>query len=139
MSKGKGSIYGGREEDADFAVRQMQNILGQRAMLGEMPTSDTVAYEEEQALKRQEAMRNDQEALAAISSQAQQPSKVGQVGQMATAGGMASANPYVAGAGIALQGIGMVDEAKRRNEQAKIDAYNKKIMAQRAAVRNLFA
>lgn len=64
---------------------------------------------------------------------------ISQVGSMATSGGMAAGNPYVAGAGIALQGIGMVDDAKRRQEQAKIDAYNKKIMAQRQAVRNIFA
>ena len=49
------------------------------------------------------------------------------------------ANPYVAGAGIALQGIGMVDDAKRQNEQAQIDAYNNKIMAQRSAIRNIFS
>lgn len=137
--KTKASITGGREENEDFATKQLQDIMGARSMLGEQPTSDVAAFEEEQAMKRQEAMRNDQEALAAVSGQAQQPSGVAQAGQMTTAGGMAAANPYVAGAGIALQGIGMVDNAKRQQEQAKIDAYNRKIMAQRASVRNLFS
>jgi hypothetical protein len=72
-------------------------------------------------------------------AQNQTGSQISQAGQMTTAGGMAAGNPYVAGAGIALQGLGMVDNAKRQQEQAKIDAYNQKIMAQRAAARNIFA
>lgn len=48
-------------------------------------------------------------------------------------------NPYVAGAGLALKTVGMVDDAKRQSEQAKINAYNQKIMAQRSAIRNFFA
>lgn len=70
---------------------------------------------------------------------APQSSGISEVGDMATAGGLASANPYVAGAGIALKGVGMVDSAVRQQEQAKIDAYNRKIMAQRSATRNIFA
>ncbi len=49
------------------------------------------------------------------------------------------ANPYVAGASLALKTVGAVDDAKRQAEQAKIDAYNKKIMAQRSAIKNFFA
>lgn len=60
-------------------------------------------------------------------------------GDAATTAGMAGGNPYVAGAGLALKTVGQVDSAKRGAEQAKIDAYNKKIMAQRSAVRNIFA
>lgn len=77
--------------------------------------------------------------------QGQQPSagaktsgQVSQLGGAMTTGGMMSGNPYVAGAGLALQTIGQVDDAQRQAEQAKIDAYNKKVMAQRASVRNFF-
>ncbi len=64
------------------------------------------------------------------------PSDIKKVADTASvAGGL---NPYVAGAGVALQGVAMVDAAKRNQEQGQIDAYNKKIMAQRAAVRNMF-
>lgn len=60
-------------------------------------------------------------------------------GQTTATAGAAGGNPYVAGAGLALQTVGAVDDAKRHSEQAKIDAYNKKIMAQRSAIRNFFA
>lgn len=66
-------------------------------------------------------------------------SGLSKVGEATTAAGAAGANPYVAGAGLALQTVGAVDDAKRQAEQAKIDAYNKKIMDQRSAIRNFFA
>lgn len=62
-----------------------------------------------------------------------------QAGGAMMAGGAMAGNPYVAGAGLALQTVGAVDNAVRSSEQAKIDAYNKKIMAQRSAIRNFFA
>lgn len=65
--------------------------------------------------------------------------KLSAAGDTVAMGGAASGNPYVAGAGLALKTVGMVDDAKRQQEQAKIDAYNKKIMAQRSAIRNFFA
>lgn len=89
--------------------------------------------------KRQAQMQREQQMLQAQSQDTtSQNSGVGQAGSALTTGGMAAANPYVAGAGLTLQAIGMVDNAKRKNEQAKIDAYNNKIMAQRAAIRNMF-
>lgn len=48
-------------------------------------------------------------------------------------------NGYVAAAGVALKGAGMIDNAVRATNNSKIDNYNKKIMAQRASVRNMFA
>ena len=79
----------------------------------------------------------------AAGAPAQQPSqaqgKLSAAGDVVTGGGAAGGNPYVAGAGLALKTVGMVDDAKRQAEQQKIDAYNKKIMAQRAAIRNFFA
>lgn len=69
-------------------------------------------------------------------------SKTGDVdaaGDTLMAGGTMAGNPYVAGAGLALKTVGMVDDAVRQKEQAKIDAYNKQIMAQRSAIRNVFA
>jgi hypothetical protein len=102
----------------------------------EMAVSPDIAEMEKARLaKQQEDAAKIQQASAANTAQGGQ---LQQAGQAATAAGAAGANPYVAGAGVALQGIGMVDDAKRRNEQAKIDAYNQKIMAQRAAVRNIF-
>lgn len=73
--------------------------------------------------------------------EAQNPNggKLSQAGDLTMSGGAAAGNPYVAGAGLALKTVGAVDDAKRGAEQAKIDAYNKKIMAQRSAIRNVFA
>lgn len=70
---------------------------------------------------------------------AQDASGLQKAGELTTGAGAAGANPYVAGAGMAMQGIAAIDQAKRSQEQAKIDAYNQKIMAERAAIRNLFA
>jgi len=106
------------------------------SQLGEQSSPDMA---EDPNMVRQQKQMADQQALATNSQVAQQGSGISEVGDMATAGGMAAGNPYVAGAGIALKGIGMVDNAKRQQEQAKIDAYNRKIMAQRAATRNIFA
>lgn len=66
-------------------------------------------------------------------------SGISTAGDALMTGGTMGANPYVAGAGLALKTVGAVDDAKRQAEQAKIDAYNKKIMAQRSAIRNFFA
>jgi hypothetical protein len=65
--------------------------------------------------------------------------KLSAAGDTVMAGGAMSGNPYVAGAGLALKTVGMVDDSQRQAEQAKIDSYNKKIMAQRSAIRNFFA
>lgn len=89
-----------------------------------------------------------EEAIASARGQAnpevQAPgqSKTGGVnmaGDALMTGGAMSGNHYVAGAGLALKTVGMVDDAVRQKEQAKIDAYNKQIMAQRSAIRNVFA
>ena len=98
-------------------------------------------YDEEFDLmkQRQLQMQKEQQALQANSAQAEQPSSIGNAGSALTTTGAMTANPYVAGAGLTLQAIGMVDSAKRKSEQAKIDAYNNKIMAQRSAVRNMFS
>ena len=92
--------------------------------------------------KRQEQMQREQQMLQAQSqATTSQNSGVGQAGSALTTGALAApspASPYIAGAGLTLQAIGMVDNAKRKNEQAKIDAYNNKIMAQRASIRNMF-
>lgn len=56
----------------------------------------------------------------------------------ASTGMMMSGNPYVMAAGLALQGVNQVDQAKRASEQEKINAYNRKVMQQRSAIRNMF-
>lgn len=109
-------------------LTQMQN-----QQLSAQP--DVAAMEADMAAKRQA----EQKALAEQSAESQEGSAAGKAGSTLTGAGAAMGNPYVAGAGIALQGFGMVDDAKRQNEQAQIDAYNNKIMAQRAAIRNIFA
>lgn len=90
----------------------------------------------EDALRRQR-LQQDGAALGAGGGQPQQGS-VSQAGDLALTGGAASGNPYVIGGAAALKTVGMIDDAKRNSEQAKIDAYNKKIMAQRSAIRNFF-
>ncbi len=84
---------------------------------------------------RKSRMSLDQQALDA--NKAQGGGQLEKAGQTTTAA--SGGNPYVAGAGLALQTVGAVDSAQRQAEQAKIDAYNKKIMAQRLAIRNIFA
>ena len=77
---------------------------------------------------------------AALESQKQQGGgELEKGGAALTTAGAVGGNPYVAGAGLALQTVGAVDSAHRAGEQSKIDAYNKKIMAQRSAIRNIFA
>lgn len=85
---------------------------------------------------RQSRMAQDGAATAPTPAKS---SGISGAGDALTTGGAAAGNPYVAGAGLALKTVGMVDDAKRQQEQAKIDAYNKKIMAQRSAIRNFFA
>lgn len=96
---------------------------------------DVATMEADMAAKRQA----EQKKLAGKSAEAQEGGEAGEAGEKLTTAGFAAQTPYVAGAGIALQGFGMVDDAKRQNEQAQIDAYNNKIMAQRSAIRNIFA
>lgn len=120
----------------DPELRKLMMQMQANQGLGEQDSPD---MEEDMDTVRKQKQMADQQALAANSQVAQQGSGISEVGDMATAGGMASANPYVTGAGIVLKGVGMVDNAKRQQEQAKIDAYNRKIMAQRAATRNIFA
>lgn len=105
--------------------------------------------EERSSLLPDEGVDMEAEELAAPrpdNSQMQMPSPaqsktggMGMAGDTAMAGGMIGANPYVAGAGLALKTVGAVDDAVRNSNQSKIDAYNKKIMAQRSAIRNIFA
>ena len=80
-----------------------------------------------------------EQAQEAPQTQDNKSGKLSAAGDTVTAGGAAAGNPYVAGAGLALKTVGMVDDAHRQAEQSKIDAYNKKIMAQRSAIRNFFA
>jgi hypothetical protein len=66
------------------------------------------------------------------------PSQIDEVADTLTAAG--ALNPKLAAAGLALKAFGMVDSAKRAQEQASIDAKNKKIMELRSvANRNLYA
>lgn len=117
------------------------NVIRKRAALGEQVSPDVVSQEELAAAeKMQSAISQDQAQLDALSQQAQAPSALENAAKMSGTAAMASGgNPYVMGAALGLQGLAAVDSAKRQEEQAKIDAYNKKIMAQRSAARNIFA
>lgn len=107
-----------------------------KAMVGEQSSPDTYLPEEVEVAGKQFEV-NTEEAMP--SPQANQTgNQLSQAGGALTTAGSMSGNGAVAGAGLALQTVGMVDQAKRQQEQAKIDAYNRKIMAQRAAVRNFF-
>lgn len=107
-----------------------------KSMVGEQASPDTHLPEEVEVAGKQFDVKSDQ---AMPSPQANQTGgQMSQIGGSLTSAGAMSGNPYVAGAGLALQTVGAVDSAKRQQEQAKIDAYNRKIMAQRSAVRNFF-
>lgn len=127
------------EEDSDYLklIREMSKTSG----LGEQDSPDIVDEETEMAGRNYQA--SAQQDLSKLQQQAaasdQITGKLSAAGDVATAGGSAAGNPFVAGAGLALETVGRVDDAKRQQEQAKIDAYNKKIMAQRSAIRNFFA
>lgn len=83
--------------------------------------------------------RQAQDQAALAGNRAQGGGELEKVGGATMAAGAIGGNPAVAGAGLALQTIGAVDSAHRASEQSKIDNYNKKIMAQRSAIRNIFA
>lgn len=107
--------------------------------LGEQESPDQIgASDEAMAGKDFNAGANQDQRLLDQQSQANEAKggKISAAGDatMAASGG----NPYVAAAGLVLKTVGMADDSKRRQEQAKIDQYNKKIMGQRAAVRNMF-
>ena len=109
-------------------------LTEEMSMLPDELDTSTFGIESMRAKQKAEA-----DALNAMSAQNMaQGGGVKKTGDLLTAGGAAGMNPYVAGAGLTLSAIGMVDDAKRRNEQAQIDAHNKKIMAQRQAIRNIF-
>lgn len=111
--------------------------------VGEQASTDTVGAEDtEMASKNFSQNAEAQYNQVASSGAAESAKGAGQIeaaGDMTTSGGTVAGNPYVAGAGLGLKAVGMIDSAKRQQEQAKIDAYNKKIMAQRSAIRNMFA
>lgn len=120
-------------EDDPILREQMlagMGVGGEEAGL-ENPNTDFAAK------AQQDYMAQNQQMLAQGGSG--EMAALDKAGAATTTAGMAGANPYVAGAGMAMQGIAAVDSAKRGQEQAKIDAYNKKIMAERSAIRNLFA
>lgn len=126
--------------DEEKKIQAYIDAINARSGLGEQAQPD-VSGADDMETKNFEANAQQQygQVADAGAANAGQGSDIQKAGQLTTGAGAAGANPYVAGAGVVLQGVGMVDSAKRQNEQAKIDAYNKKIMAQRSAVRNLFA
>lgn len=85
------------------------------------------------------AARRAQDQAALDAKKAQGGSEIDKAIQLATTAGAAGGNPYVAGGAVALQTLGAVDGAVRNSEQGKIDAYNKKVMAERSAIRNFMA
>ena len=113
-------------------------------MLKEGKPATTTSYYGEQASPdivgdEDDAVTAKSEVNPAVDNSARSPSgKLALVGETTTAAGAATGNPYVGAAGLVLSTVGKVDDAKRAQEQAKIDMYNKKIMGKRAAVRNLF-
>lgn len=116
----------------------------ERMSLGEQSSDDMspdAIAEDDMAMRSPAASAQaDQAKLAELSQQTTAANgKLSAAGDATMAGGMIGGNPYVAGAGLALSTIGKIDDAKRAGEQAKIDAYNKKIMAKRSAIRNMFA
>lgn len=80
----------------------------------------------------------EQQQLAALQGQ-QKSGALEKAGALTTGAGVVGGNPVVGGVGLGLSALGAVDSAVRASNQSKIDAYNKKIMAQRSAARNFFA
>lgn len=111
----------------------LQSEVDSGGVLDEAPVEDSSGATDVMAARQAQ----DQAALNA--SKVQKQSELSEIGNATTTAGALGANPYVAGAGVVLSTVGKIDDGVRANEQAKIDAYNKKIMAQRQAVRNNFA
>jgi hypothetical protein len=118
--------------------KKIHDLMKTRSMMAPQE-SMAPAMVADEAIPQGAGAKALQDPTMASQAQTNQASSLSNIGGAATTAGMASANPYLAGAGLTLQAIGMVDNAKRQQEQAKIDAYNKKIMAMRSASRNLFA
>jgi len=129
------------------ALLKFQELMAQRSngdsSMGEQPSADVVdpslAPEDTNFSTKKTTQAADQAMLDKNAAEAQGGGELKKAGDLTTTAGAAGGNPYVAGAGLALQTVGMVDQAKRSQEQAKIDAYNRKIMAQRSATHNMFA
>lgn len=119
----------------EIALKAMQAEMASGAVTDESGDIPESAGEQDVMKVRQ---MQDQAAINA-SAGAQGSGELEKAGQLTTGAGAAAQNPAIAGVGLAMQGIGMVDSAKRNEEQAKITAYNNKIMAERSAIRNLFA
>lgn len=111
--------------------------------VGEQASADTVGAEDTEMASKNFSQNAEAQYQQVSSAGAAQAAKG--AGDMEKAGGLTmgagavSGNPVIGGVGLGLTAIGMIDSAKRQQEQAKIDAYNKKIMAQRSAIRNMFA
>lgn len=124
-------------------LQAYMDAINARSEMGEQASPDTSGAEDtEMAGKDFAANANaqyTQVSQAGAAEAADGAGQISQVGDATTSAGMMTGNPYVAAAGLAMKAVGSVDSAKRQQEQGKIDAYNKKIMAQRSAVRNLFA
>lgn len=118
------------EDDPVLRDKMLAQMGGEESPELQDPSKDFAAN------AQKDYMATSQAGMAGQSPEMAVADKAG--GALAT-GGAAAANPYVAGAGLAMQGVAAVDSAKRQQEQAKIDAYNKQIMAERSAIRNLFA
>lgn len=124
------------EEIAQLRQLKINGMVGEQASPDMIDAEDTDLAAQNYAAKAQADQAQVSQAGAGAGADA---AALAKAGELTTSAGAAGANPYVAGAGMAMQGIAAVDQAKRGQEQAKIDAYNKKIMAERSAIRNLFA
>lgn len=141
MSNAKGQSY------LTDVEKEYQELMKSRAMLEAAQRSGAVVDKSGpmQPGVGEEAIRKarPQEAIAEVEpmenpSQGAEDSDIEDVGDLTTSAGLASKSPYLAGAGIALKGIGMVDNAKRKDEQSQIDAYNNALLARRQTYRNMF-
>lgn len=121
------------EEDLDAMRMGMAQTSNPSAEpTAEMPTGDSTSADNMKAAQ-------EKDAAAQAANRETGTSKVGQAGDVTMAAGTASANPYVMAAGVALKGAGMISDATRASEQSGIDNYNKRIMAERSAIRPMFA
>ena len=64
-------------------------------------------------------------------------SELSQLGSLATTGGAATANPYIAGAGLALQTAGMIQQAKQNQRNAQYTAEVNRVNARQQAINNM--
>jgi hypothetical protein len=126
----------------DSDLKKLLENMDAQSSMGQQESPDVQSEESVYNPKYIEAIQARQAAAAPIGAQGmQQASDISKIGSMATAAGAvpSPATPYLMGAGLGLQALGMVSQAKQQEKRAKYEAEVAKATARQRAIDNLAA